>query len=258
MAHCLLFDAQGRTPHRVYEGAARVLLFRAPESAVAVAPGLAVLRVREFEGAPIATARCVGRDVHAAPDGPGQIKWMRAVEPAVLYALAVLQHREQARFHPGDGEELGFADPTTGATNAGKLYFPRIDPAVIGLITTEVGGEELVLLGQNAERRGFYSLIAGYVGLGETFEEALEREVREETGRRITDARYVASQPWPYSGSIMIGMRAQTSDFEQVLPRDEELSDILWATKCDVREQRIPLPRRGSIALRMLREWVAE
>jgi len=170
----------------------------------------------------------------------------------VSRAIALLRHREHSAFDPGDGSRLSFEDDGVVAVNgAGRRIFPRLDPAVIGLV--ELVGEQRILLGRNARRNDYFSLIAGYVEHGENLEEAFAREVHEETGRRVHDITYWGSQPWAVSGSIMVGFTALTSDEHPVGETDGELVETRWASREDLHT--LPLARPGSIAHAMITEW---
>ena len=114
--------------------------------------------------------------------------------------------------------------------NCGAEHFPRVDPVVIML--AEHDGR--VLLGrqpQYPERR--YSALAGFVEPGESIEEAVARELMEEAGIAVSDVRYVASQPWPFPGSLMIACIAQAGSDALRLDSDE-LEDAFWATCAEV------------------------
>ncbi|AIT88587.1 NADH pyrophosphatase [Corynebacterium ulcerans] len=231
---CLLVDPGGRVP--VHKGNPVLSSPRPDISAFNVTDQLLVQRV--------------------APDVVDSITGTatRSHIPWVTTAIAVLRNREVMVYDPASGERLEYNTPTVGRTPDGKDVFPRIDPAVIGLITSE--SDEYVLLGENTHRRGYFSLIAGYLGMGETFEQALTREVWEETGRRISHISYVKSQSWPYSGAIMVGMTARTTDMDAVVQPDGELTEIRWVTRKDIVRGTIQLPAPGSIAHDMMWDWV--
>ncbi|MDO5670830.1 MAG: NUDIX domain-containing protein [Corynebacterium sp.] len=170
----------------------------------------------------------------------------------VSRAISLLRHREHTAFNPADGAPLSFEDDgVVAVTGAGHRIFPRLDPAVIGLV--ELAGQERILLGRNARRNSYYSLIAGYVEHGENLEEAFAREVLEETGRRISQVRYWGSQPWAVSGSIMVGFTSLTSDEEPVGATDGELIETRWVSRAEL--STLPLARPGSIAHAMITEW---
>ncbi|MCQ8241145.1 NAD(+) diphosphatase [Rhizosaccharibacter radicis] len=143
----------------------------------------------------------------------------------------------------------------------GHLHFPRTDPAVIMMVEhRDDAGEERVLLARNArfgERRVF-SVLAGFVEPGESLEEAVAREVWEETGVRVTDVRYHSSQPWPFPGSIMLGFSARAASAALAID-GEEIVEAFWASRDQLRrpgEHDFVLPGKGSIALRMLENWL--
>lgn len=110
--------------------------------------------------------------------------------------------------------------------DCGLLSFPRVSPAVITLV--ERGRE--FLLARNARfPRGRYSIIAGFVEPGETLEEAVAREIREEVGIEVRNIRYFASQPWPFPHSLMVGFTAEHASGEIRIDRDE-IVDADWYT----------------------------
>ncbi len=135
--------------------------------------------------------------------------------------------------------------------------FPRTDPAVIMLVTA---GDQCLLGRQASWTPGMYSTLAGFVEPGETPEEAVAREVMEETGITVTGAQYHSSQPWPFPGSLMIGFRAEA---KKATPRVDthELEDAEWFSRDEIRkfaERGMSLPRPISIARRLIEDWLAE
>jgi NAD+ diphosphatase len=112
--------------------------------------------------------------------------------------------------------------------NCNSVFFPKISPAIIVAIICK----DKILLASNPKFPGaFYSLIAGYVDVGETLEEALIREVKEEVGLDVTNIRYYKSQPWPLSGSMMIGFIAEADDNLPIIIDKKEISDAAWFTR---------------------------
>lgn len=177
--------------------------------------------------------------------------WQFLAEPRLSRALALLRHRDRFRFDPADGSPLTFdGDGVVARGHGTRPLFPRIDPAVIGIV--ELAGRERILLGRNI-RKEFFSLIAGYVDPGETLEDAFTREVREETGRRISRITYRGSQPWPASGSLMIGFHSFTTDVDAIAATDGELAETRWVARHEIDD--LPLARPGSIAHTMITEW---
>lgn len=140
--------------------------------------------------------------------------------------------------------------------------FPRTDPVVITLITKD----DKCLLGRQAVwPPGMYSCIAGFVEPGETLENAVRREAGEETGVEIGDVRYVASQPWPFPASIMLGFRADALTID-VHRNDNELEDCRWFSKDEIRTfgernaegPGFKLPNRWAIARFLIEGWLSE
>ena len=145
-------------------------------------------------------------------------------------------------------------------TACGTQHFPRTDPVVIMLVTRG----NRVLVGRNANwPEGMYSLLAGFVEPGETIEAAVRREVFEEAGVRVGAVRYLASQPWPFPASLMIGCAGEAvSDDIRIDP--EELEDACWVTREEMveamagRHPRMKPARRGAIAHFLIANWLAD
>jgi NAD+ diphosphatase len=140
----------------------------------------------------------------------------------------------------------------------GAEHFPRTDPAVIMLVHD---GERCVLGRQKAWPAGMHSTLAGFVEPGETLEEAVAREVYEEVGLEVTRVTYQSSQPWPFPSSIMLGFRAACRHGPLRLSTDE-IDAAAWYSRQQVREspedESFRLPRRDSIARRLIVDWLAE
>lgn len=139
-------------------------------------------------------------------------------------------------------------------------HFPRVDPVVIML--AEYGGR--VLVGrQPGFPPGFFSALAGFVEPGESLEEAVARELWEEAGIRVSDVSYVASQPWPFPSSLMIGCRAVAHDAALTLDTTE-IEAAMWVDRAEVRaalagDMGAPFmaPPSLAIARHLLEEWAA-
>ncbi len=142
----------------------------------------------------------------------------------------------------------------------GAMHFPRTDPVVIMLVTR---GNEVLLGRSPGWPAGMYSLLAGFMEPGETIEAAVRREVFEETGVRVGAVELIASQPWPYPSSLMIGCRGKALSQEITLD-PVELEHALWVSRetlVDVFAGRHPVirpSRRGSIAHALLLDWLAD
>jgi NAD+ diphosphatase len=129
--------------------------------------------------------------------------------------------------------------------------FPRTDPAIIVLVSD---GERALLGRQAAWPAGRYSTIAGFVEPGESLEDAVAREVFEETGIEVDAIDYHSSQPWPFPSSLMLGFTAHAAT-TQIQLRDQELEDAQWFTREDVAAGRPIVPPNVSISFRLIENW---
>jgi NAD+ diphosphatase len=109
-------------------------------------------------------------------------------------------------------------------TACGALHFPRINPAVITLVHR---GREVLLARNHGFRAGFYALVAGFVEAGETLEQAVRREVREEVGVEVDELEYVGSQAWPFPSQLMVGFFARYAGGE-IRVQESEISEARW------------------------------
>jgi NAD+ diphosphatase len=139
-------------------------------------------------------------------------------------------------------------------------HFPRTDPVVIMLITR---GNSTLLGRSPGWPEGMYSLLAGFVEPGETIEAAVRREVHEETRVRVGAVSYLASQPWPFPASLMIGCRGEALS-DEITIDPVEIEDAIWVTREDVmeafagRHAFLAPAREGAIAQFLLRNWLAD
>lgn len=134
-------------------------------------------------------------------------------------------------------------------------HFPRTDPAVIMLVED---GDRALLGRAPRFADGMYSTLAGFVEPGESLEEAVAREVEEETGVKVSDVRYHSSQPWPFPSSIMLGFYAR-AESTAITVDPEELVDAAWFTRAEMRDFESVgkrLPRPDSIARRLIEDWI--
>ncbi|HEX8947949.1 MAG TPA: NAD(+) diphosphatase [Dissulfurispiraceae bacterium] len=127
--------------------------------------------------------------------------------------------------------------------------YPQVTPAIIVAVTR---GREILLAHSPRYRYVFYSILAGFVEPGETFEETVMREVKEEVGIEVRDIRYFGSQPWPFPNSLMVGFTAEYAGGELKID-NTEISDARWFTPEDLPET----PRTGTIARRLIDWFVA-
>jgi NAD+ diphosphatase len=188
------------------------------------------------------------------------------------YAAALLNWHRAHRFcaNCGAATELGEGGLIRSCPACGVEHHPRVDPVVIMLVTD---GERLLLGRQAVWPEGRYSALAGFVTVGESLEEAVVREVREESGVAIGPPEYVSSQPWPFPASLMLGFEARWAGGDATR-RDEELQDVRWFPREQVaaaaREgtetwespppgERRPLllPPRSAIARWLIERWLS-
>jgi NAD+ diphosphatase len=217
-----------------YKGARCVLLELAPD--------------QEFEAPPGATfedLRPLSPVLHAEQAG------------LLAYARALTIWRSRQRFCgvcglPTLPERAGHVIRCTNETESHE-FFPRIDPAIIVLVTDG----ERALLGRQANWPiGRYSTIAGFVEPGESLEDAVLREVFEETGVVATSPRYESSQPWPFPSSLMIGFQAE-AERGSAIQTGAELEDARWFTRAEIRSDGLPLvPPSHSISYRLISTWL--
>ena len=191
----------------------------------------------------------LGWQVALLPEGQAQL---------LVYARALLVWRSRQR-------HCGVCGAPTAARNAGHLlactnascgaeFFPRIDPAIIVLVSD---GERALLGRQRSWAPGRYSALAGFVEAGESLEDAVVREVDEETGTKVSWVRYFASQPWPFPASLMLGFHAHAS--ETPVQLDGELEDARWFELEQLRSaDEALLPPPYTIARRLIESWIQE
>ena len=173
----------------------------------------------------------------------------------LAYARALITWAEKHRYcgacgAPTIATQGGHAMKCNNAS-CGLEIFPRIDPAIIVLITD---GERVLLGRQAAWRPGWYSTIAGFVEAGESLEDAVRREVLEETGVHVKHIQYHSSQPWPFPQSLMLGFIAQ-ADSTDIALHDTELEDARWFTRADIASGTPMTPPPISISGCLIAHW---
>jgi len=125
----------------------------------------------------------------------------------------------------GSKTELKKEERATVCPACNLVIYPKISPAIIVAITCN----NKILLAQGKHYKGdFYSLIAGYVDIGESIEETVVREVKEEVGLDIKNLKYYKSQPWPFSASVMLGFTAEADDTQQIVIEEDEIKEAGW------------------------------
>lgn len=136
-------------------------------------------------------------------------------------------------------------------TRCGREIWPALSPAMVVLVTRNDGEEALLVHAANFRHADVHALVAGFVETGETLEECVAREVREETSIEVTDIRYVGSQSWPFPGQLMTGFTARYKSGELRLA-DGELTSGDWFT----RKNHPPLPSPPSLSRRIIDLWL--
>ncbi len=204
------------------------------------------------------------------PDGVaarGRFRDLRQVAPLLgerdgallAYARAMAYWHGRHRFcgtcgSPTRSVEGGMLRVCADA-QCGQHHFPRTDPAIIVLVTC---GEHGLLGRQPSWPAGMHSTIAGFVEPGESLEDTLVREVREETGVEVVDMTYHSSQPWPFPSSLMLGFTAVAADLLLRVDHDE-LETAGWFTRQDLLSRlqagTLRLPSPVSVAYRLIQGW---
>jgi len=217
-------------------------------------------------------ARCVLLEVAPeAPHIPADAAWeelrpllgdLPADQAAILAcarALAIWRSRHRHCGVCGAPTQVRNAGHTLKCTDSAcaSEFFPRIDPAVIVLVSD---GERALLGRQASWPPGRYSALAGFVETGESLEDTVRREVREETGVLVESVHYFASQAWPFPASLMLGFHAKasaTSAGGGVLTLDDELEDARWFSAAELQGAATTvLPPPFTIARRLIDAWL--
>jgi NAD+ diphosphatase len=155
---------------------------------------------------------------------------------------------------PTQSADGGFVRRCTNPA-CGKQHFPRTDPAIIVQVSA---GDKCLLARQAVWPPGRYSVLAGFVEPGESVEDAVIREVLEETNIRVTNIHYYASQPWPFPASLMLGYTAEATNVD-LHYTDDELEHARWISRRELKEalqaETIKLPPPLSISHRLIESW---
>jgi NAD+ diphosphatase len=221
-----------------------------------------------WQGRPVFTVDCSAAEdpLPLLPQGMGSFTDLRQVagllpagEASVLaHARGLMHWRTKHRFCGVCGTECTprSAGHAMACPGCGAQHFPRTDPAVIMLV---VKGDRC-LLGHSHRfpNTAMYSTLAGFVEPGESLEEAVRREVLEESGVEVGEVLYHSSQPWPFPSSIMLGFHAEGLT-EAIRIDPEELKDARWFTRAELRDPAahgFSLPRVDSIARRLIEDWL--
>jgi len=190
----------------------------------------------------------------------------------MMTAVALANWHARHGFSPSSGLPTALRDGGwVRVDETGEQMWPRTDPAVIVVVHDGTPGEEgSCLLGHNAAwTRGQagglprYSCLAGFVEPGESAEQTVVREVAEEVGIQVRNLHYIASQPWPYPGSLMLGFHAEADPEEQLNPDPAEIADARWFSRAQIRAAAAGDPDAGfaianpsSIAHFLIMKWL--
>jgi NAD+ diphosphatase len=204
----------------------------------------------------------------ALPADPVEFTDLRRVGPLLARAEGALLAYARGIMHwHGRHRFCGLCGSATRSEQGGHVrrcvdpgcnttHFPRTDPAVIMLVTD---GERALLGRQAVWAKGQHSTLAGFVEPGESLEEAVAREVEEETGIIVEDVIYHSSQPWPFPASIMLGFYARAVSRE-IEVDTSELEAARWFERDFIlshkEDDEFRLPRRDSIARRLIEDWL--
>ena len=177
----------------------------------------------------------------------------------LTHAVALANWHDTHTHCPVDGTPTvpGPGGHFTVCPKDGTEHFPRTDPAVIMLVTDP---DDRCLLARNAAWPGRrVSILAGFVDPGESVEQAVIREVAEETQIKVTNVRYVGSQPWPMPRSLMLGFRAEAPAGQAIVVDREEIAEAYWFSRDElvaaIKAREIALPPPVSIARQIIEQW---
>ncbi|MGN6783337.1 MAG: NAD(+) diphosphatase [Marmoricola sp.] len=179
----------------------------------------------------------------------------------LMHAIGLAEWHAATRHCPRCGTRLepAQAGHVLHCPGCGRDQFPRTDPAVIMIVTDD---EDRALLGrQPTWPTGRWSTLAGFVEPGESLEDAVRREVREETGVRVGAVEYVASQPWPLPASLMLGFRARATSNE-ITVDGTEIEEARWFSRAEARaaaeDGTLVIPPGISISRSLITGWYGE
>ena len=178
-------------------------------------------------------------------DGSGKFSfqgpaYFRIMQPeyqafAAITAVQLFRWKESRKFCGccGSRTEDSRTERALVCTKCGHTEYPKICPAVIVAVTD---GDRLLMSRYKGRAYRGYALIAGFVEIGETFEETVRREVMEEVGLRVKNIRYYKSQPWAFSDTEMVGFTAELDGDDTICLEEEELCEAGWFTRDEIVE----------------------
>jgi NAD+ diphosphatase len=176
---------------------------------------------------------------------PDDLFWVAARASLIMYWDRTNQFCGQC----GKPTQLSTTERAKVCTSCGFTIYPRISPAVIVAVVKD---KQILLAHSNRFPQSFYSVLAGFVEPGETFEECVKREVKEESGIDVNDIQYFSNQPWPFPDSLMIAFTAKYAGGE-ICVDNEEVSDAQWFSA-----DKLPdIPGKISVARKLI-DWFVE
>ena len=227
------------------------------EPPTAVNPWTTQLNITPLDGIEVKTYAIDTPPDAALPLEPCALRQSYYKLPQPLYLKAgkcaeLLYWDRNTRFCGVCGGPMAFhTDISKRCQHCGKEVWPQLAIAIIVRITR--GADEILMARARNFRSDFYGLIAGFVETGETLEEAVVREVKEETGLEVTNIRYFDSQPWPFPSGLMVGFTADYAGGTIHVQR-EELQNVAWFHRNHLPK----LPEKLSIARRLVDDWIGE
>lgn len=198
-------------------------------------------------------------------DVRGLVGRLNPAEAALqAYARGLLHWHRQQRYCGTCGGATSVQDAgharRCAEPDCARLYFPRIEPAIIVLVETAGSPGRCLLARHAGAAENAFSTLAGFVEVGETLEDAVRREVSEEAGIVVTDVAYQGSQAWPFPAGLMVGFRA-TAKSDEIRVDGVELLEGRWFTRAELRQRAAAghrLGRPDSIGHHLLSSWLAE
>lgn len=177
----------------------------------------------------------------------GNEKWQKAAK-----AQELLNFRDTNKFCSLCGSPMHTASEISLKCECcGREIWPSLSPAIVVLVTRNNGKEALLVHAANFRHKNMHALVAGFVETGETLEECVAREIREETSLEVTDIRYVGSQSWPFPSQMMVGFTAKYLS-GKLIATDGELTSLGWFTRENLPE----LPSLPSLSRRIIDLWI--